>query len=168
MSDHPVRPALYQKILVPMDGSPKAEEALNQAVQLASAFQSEVHLLLAYSFGSALFLDNSEDGLPVDLRKLKEHQRKHVEKYLEKQKENVRTSEAGANLSLVHAAVPDDPREAICQYATDHQIDLIVMNSRGSSSWTKWLVGSIAEQVLRTAPCPVLILRDPIVDSPDS
>ena len=125
MSDHPARPALYKKILVPMDGSPKAEEALNQAVQLASAFQSEVHLLLAYSFGSALFLDNSEDGLPVDLRKLKEHQRKHVEKYLEKQKEKINASPASASLSVIQAAIPDDPREAICQYAVENQIDLI-------------------------------------------
>ncbi len=170
MSEHPVsahpKGALYKKILVPMDGSPRSEEALDQAVQLASAFESELHLLLAYSFGTALFLDKSEDGLPVDMRKLKEHQRKHVEKYLQQQQERVQATDA--NLSIVHAAVPDDPREAICAYAESNQMDLIVMNSRGSSGWVKWLVGSIAEQVLRTAPCPVLVLRDPMKEGSEA
>lgn len=55
----------------------------------------------------------------------------------------------------------DDPAGAIVKYAGTHAIDLIVMGTHGRSAVAQILVGSVAEKVVRTAPCPVLTVRHP-------
>lgn len=52
-----------------------------------------------------------------------------------------------------------DPGRAICNYALDHSADLIVVPSHGRSGFTRLLLGSVAERIVRHAPCPVLVLR---------
>jgi nucleotide-binding universal stress UspA family protein len=64
------------------------------------------------------------------------------------------------------AAVPvirkgDAPAEEIIDYARDHAIDLIVMGTHGRPGVAHLLMGSVAERVVRGAPCPVLTLRNP-------
>ncbi|MGC4084318.1 MAG: universal stress protein [Vicinamibacterales bacterium] len=66
----------------------------------------------------------------------------------------------------------DAPAEEIVKYAQAEQIDLIVMGTHGRPGVAHFLVGSVAEKVVRTAPCPVLTLRHPerefvIADSPE-
>jgi nucleotide-binding universal stress UspA family protein len=51
--------------------------------------------------------------------------------------------------------------ETIVQYASDHAIDLIVMGTHGRRGVDHLLMGSVAERVVRTAPCPVLTVRHP-------
>ena len=51
--------------------------------------------------------------------------------------------------------------ETIVQYAKDHAIDLIVMGTHGRRALEHLLMGSVAERVVRTAPCPVLTVRHP-------
>ena len=55
----------------------------------------------------------------------------------------------------------DDPAGAIVKYAGAHGIDLIVMGTHGRGVVAQILVGSVAEKVVRTAPCPVLTVRHP-------
>jgi nucleotide-binding universal stress UspA family protein len=66
---------------------------------------------------------------------------------------------------LLHAAVSVDvsdvPAEAIVRYAMDSAIDLIVMGTHGRQGARRLLLGSIAERIVRTAPCPVLTVRHP-------
>jgi nucleotide-binding universal stress UspA family protein len=57
--------------------------------------------------------------------------------------------------------VSDSPATAIVEYARDEAIDLIVMGTQGRSTMSQILVGSVAERVVRTAPCPVLTVRHP-------
>jgi len=54
-----------------------------------------------------------------------------------------------------------DPGRAICNYAHDHGAELIVVPSHGRSGFTRLLLGSVAERIVRHAPCPVLVLRTP-------
>lgn len=56
-------------------------------------------------------------------------------------------------------------REEICRVASEQKCDLIVMASHGHSGLRRWMVGSVAEGVIRTAPCPVLLLRCPAPES---
>ena len=51
------------------------------------------------------------------------------------------------------------PSKEIVQYATDHEIDMIVVGAHGQSGLTHFLIGSVAESVVRHAPCPVLTVR---------
>jgi nucleotide-binding universal stress UspA family protein len=53
------------------------------------------------------------------------------------------------------------PATAIMDYATDASIDVIVMGTHGRSPVARWLMGSVAERVVRSAPCPVLVVRQP-------
>jgi nucleotide-binding universal stress UspA family protein len=53
------------------------------------------------------------------------------------------------------------PAQSIVDYARDNQIDLIVMGTHGRGGAPAFLIGSVAERVVRTAPCPVLTVRHP-------
>jgi len=53
------------------------------------------------------------------------------------------------------------PAETIVNYAKEHPIDLVVMGTHGRKALAHLLMGSVAERVVRTAPCPVLTVRHP-------
>jgi nucleotide-binding universal stress UspA family protein len=53
------------------------------------------------------------------------------------------------------------PAAAIVEYATGHDIDLLVLGTHGRGALSHLLMGSVAERVVRMAPCPVLTVRDP-------
>ncbi len=53
------------------------------------------------------------------------------------------------------------PATAIMDYATENAIDIIVMGTYGRGRVARWLLGSVAERVVRSAPCPVLVVRQP-------
>jgi nucleotide-binding universal stress UspA family protein len=84
--------------------------------------------------------------------------------------------EARARLAQLHPADPDvktdhrllegDPTEQILKAARDANADVIVMGTHGSSGLMRLLVGSVAESVMRKAPCPVLTVRGPFRLSP--
>lgn len=57
---------------------------------------------------------------------------------------------------VVIASTPGDPAEEIVRYAAGHGIDLIVLGTHGRTGLSRALLGSVAERVIRTAPCPVL------------
>ena len=147
---------LYRKILLPLDGTPRSEVALPVACEFALRFGAELHLLVAYDISSALLV-GQEESLPADLTKLKEHQRRRVESYLQHKAEEIRAR----GIAVHTVAKGEDAREAICQYAALQEIDVVIMHSGGRSGWMRFLTGSVAEEVLRHAPCPVLILRQP-------
>jgi universal stress protein A len=53
------------------------------------------------------------------------------------------------------------PASAIVAFAREHAIDLIVMGTHGRGAMLRMMLGSVAEHVVRTAPCPVMVVRDP-------
>lgn len=60
------------------------------------------------------------------------------------------------------AALTDhSPASAIIDYAAENAIDVIVMGTHGRGRVGRWLLGSVADRVVRTAPCPVLVVRQP-------
>jgi nucleotide-binding universal stress UspA family protein len=85
--------------------------------------------------------------------------------------------DAQAQLARMHPADPDvaveyhvrdgDPTAQILKIATDDAVDVIVMGTHGTSGLTRLLVGSVAESVMRKAPCPVLTVRGQFRLSPD-
>jgi nucleotide-binding universal stress UspA family protein len=63
--------------------------------------------------------------------------------------------------AVVVVRTSDDPAEEIVRYAQEHNIDLIVLGTHGRSGVSHLLAGSVAERVVRTAACPVLIIKHP-------
>jgi nucleotide-binding universal stress UspA family protein len=74
-------------------------------------------------------------------------------------------ADAIADLENTHTEVieSDDIAETLCEYAKDRGVDLIVAGNQGISGIVRVLMGSVAEEIVRHAPCAVLIVR---VDEP--
>jgi nucleotide-binding universal stress UspA family protein len=135
-----------ERILVPTDLSALADRAVKYAHGLAEKCNAELHVLhvtanldeLAQGMGGVVEPAGSDGG----------------DRWLGEllgEKGNIRRVEA--------VRLGGDPAEAIVQYAKKHAVDLIVMASHGRTGLRHLLFGSVAEQLLRTAPCPVLVIR---------
>jgi len=61
--------------------------------------------------------------------------------------------------------VEGEPAQALIEFMEDHPIDLVVMGSHGRTGLDRLVMGSVAEQVVRKAPCPVLIVKQPVPDT---
>jgi len=141
---------MYKRILLTLDGSELAEQALPYAIAHAEHFQAELILLRVFK-PLAKDLD-----LPVALvRSAEEITRKLVREYLEQVAAGVR--EIGIPVSVV--TVDGSPHEEIVRFAEVEQVDLIVICTRGQSGLSRWLMGSVADRVSRGVNVPVLLVR---------
>jgi nucleotide-binding universal stress UspA family protein len=141
-----------RQILVPTDFSTHAEKALEAAMSLAQRFHAKVHLFHAYHLPVTVATPEHV-VIPRDFwTSVREAASKKLAGLVEK----VRGEglEAEAHLTEMAAA------PAITEIAEQLGVDLIVMGTRGNTGIKHVLLGSVAERTLRTAPCPVLTLKD--------
>ncbi|MBI4886302.1 MAG: universal stress protein [Acidobacteria bacterium] len=136
---------MFTRILVPTDFSAPSDGALEHARGLAAAFGGMVHLLHV--------LPN------VFLRPVVDDPRGLETAAEEQLEERLTADERRRFLVLVALARSDEPADEIVRYARMHDMDAIVMGTHGRSGMSHALMGSIAEKVMRTAPCPVLTAR---------
>lgn len=146
---------MYKRILVPLDGSDRAEQALETAAELALKFGAEVLLLRALTLSLQAFVAAPGIPVPVYQGEMLDAERAEIEKYLAHQAEALRSR--GVTVSLVVGE--DVAAAAILDAAEDARADLIVMSTHGRTGLARWTYGSVAEKVLRHAPCPVLVVR---------
>jgi nucleotide-binding universal stress UspA family protein len=146
----------FETILVPVDFSEHSKEALDTAVQLARLFGSTIHLLHCYHIQTAGISPYGivlPSGYYEDIREAAE---KRLNDWHEK------VSGEGVKVESILSA--DSPSLAINLAAAEIQANLIVMGTRGLSGLKHAMLGSIAERVVRLAPCPVLTVKDPEAD----
>lgn len=143
----------YKKIMVPLDGSTLAAQALPHALALVELHQAE--LILFRVVQEAHFVEEfvTEGKIQVDQRQ--EHWLNEATTAL---------GELAADLKLRQLKVTPVvevglPAEAIIDYARQHEVSLIVMSTHGRTGLARWVYGSVADKVLRGAPCPVLLVR---------
>jgi len=154
-----VEVAMFQnrKILVPLDGSELAERALEPALALAGAVQSDV-LLLRVVIGREPLPESmtpTGDQAKAALEAATSREMAEAEAYLQK----IYTTHNNQHLFLDVQTTDGDIGDAIVSYADNQGVDLIVMSSHGRSGLGRWLHGSVAEKVLRGADCATLIIR---------
>lgn len=137
------------KILVPLDGSAVAEQALDSAVEQARGRDAELILLHSLSFPKDLMW---LDKLPWP-REWPELVRGEAEEYLLQEalrlqdKVRVRTRlEVGK------------PQQTILDVAREEQVAMIVMATHGRTGAALWLLGGVAHKIVQRAPCPVLLV----------
>lgn len=141
------------RILCPTDFSEFSNQAIAYACELAEKFNAELHLLNVLQGYDAVAPGVGEtfapftDWLP-ELRKQSEEQLAKLPgpEWVSKVKVH-RTTRVGA------------PIDEIAKYAKEHSIDLIVQGTHGRRGIKHMLLGSVAENVVRYAPCPVLTVR---------
>jgi nucleotide-binding universal stress UspA family protein len=144
---------MFKRILVPMDFSPPSEAALEYARSVAARYGASLHLLHVAddpyrAFYSAEAFVPAIEGLRDEI--LTETTRCLTER--------LRPSDV-AELGATAEAIVGTPAGSIVEYASGNDIDLIVMGTHGRGGMAHLLMGSVAERVVRTAPCPVLTVR---------
>lgn len=131
----------WRRILVPLDGSPTSAAILPSAARIARATGAE--LVLFHAAG------HETDETAADAI----HTRAEARELLER---------AAAGLSRVKVRVEvafGDPTSKILRVVKKERPDLVAMSSRGRSGLSRWILGSVAEQVLRSCSCPVFVYR---------
>lgn len=141
-------------ILCPTDFSEFSDHAIRYACELAEKFQAEVHLLnvlqdyAAVAPGTGDMFVPFTDWLP-ELRKQSQEQ-------LAKQP----APEYAAKVHIHRTTRVGAPVDEILKYAKEHSIDLIVQGTHGRRGVKHMLLGSVAENIVRYATCPVLTVRN--------
>ena len=150
---------MFQRILVPLDGSQRAEQAIPLAVRLARASGGS---LLFLRIVPPLLMTGMAPYPPValtylqNLQSLEEQQWASAQAYLEKSME----ASEFAGLDM-HAAVHvGPPASVILQVVQEQSIDLVVLCSHGFTGIKRWALGSVAQKVVRHSPVPVFLLRE--------
>jgi nucleotide-binding universal stress UspA family protein len=139
---------VFNKILVPLDGSELAGKVIPQAEDLAKSFSAQLVLMTVGSAVEGEVGESSQASLGEALA------RQPAVKYLEKTAAALQAK--GLNATWVFRQ--GTPAQEIIAYAAEHQMDLIVMASHGAGE-IAWLLGSVAQRVIRYAPAPVLLVR---------
>jgi nucleotide-binding universal stress UspA family protein len=142
---------MYRKILVPLDGSPLAEKALDHAVKLAKVFDSEIILFQVVHFMPIYGSPELVAPLIVD-----EKQKEYAERYMARL-----CKEMEAKGLKVRSFVKTGQQVAveIIDFSKESGVDLIIMCTRGRSGISRWVLGSTAHKVLIRAETPILLLR---------
>lgn len=142
---------MFQRIVVPLDGSKRAESALPVAAALARASLGSV-LLLQVTAPEALAGISTEGSLVAP--DVFEAERSGVTEYLEQ----LASREIFKDVQTSVRVVEGMAAEAILETSAALPTDLIVMSSRGRSGLARWLLGSVAQKVARHSAVPVLIV----------
>jgi nucleotide-binding universal stress UspA family protein len=142
-------------ILVPIDFEQTSEHALGYARDLAGKLGADLHVLHVVNdlFALSAGTEGTLTEMPQLQKRIEENARERIGDLIT---EEHRT--AGVKAVIVTSSMPAN---AIVTYARDNRIDLIVMGSHGRGAAPASMIGSVAERVVRTAPCPVLTLRNP-------
>jgi nucleotide-binding universal stress UspA family protein len=138
-------------ILVPVDFSNCSREGLRYAIAFATEFGAKIILVHATYLG---YVYSSEGTAIYDIPSLQKAARQTAER---KMRELVRSVNFGA-VKYQTAFTDGSPVIDICAFAKDHDVDLIITSTHGFTGFTHILIGSIAEQVVRHAPCSVLVV----------
>jgi len=144
---------MYQRILVPIDGSPTSERALKEALKIAD---KNSMLRLIYAVEQTYPLD-AEGFAFIDYAALKEAVRSTGERALAQAENLVESS--GMNVETALLENPGNAATLIDDEAMNWKADLIVIGTHGRSGLSRLLLGSVAEQVARGVTIPVLLVR---------
>ena len=139
---------MYERILVPTDGSSGVERAVEHAVDLARTYGAELHVLNVVNIASLSAGVNSEAVV------------ENLEDQGEELTYRVAEQATDAGVEDVTCEVTHGiPHQAILDYAEEEDVDLVVMGTHGRTGLEHYLLGSVTEKVVRTSDVPVLTVR---------
>jgi len=135
-----------KKILYPTDFSSYSNQAYFHAIALAEKHNASLTVLFVYN-PDTIITPGSQGDEVADRR------------YWQGQLEQIRPLDT--RIPVTHVLLEGDPASEIVRYGRDAGIDLIVMGTHGRTGVERLLMGSVAEKVLRDAPCSVLVVKLP-------
>lgn len=143
---------MYNKILVPTDGSEHAVRAEEEAIYIAEKTGAEL-------IGLSTVENNFVNGLPLNdevyelNNLLKENTKNNVDNFEEL------VHEKASSVSVRSIIKEGTPANAILETAEEEDVDLIVIGSSGKSGLDRFLMGSVADKVSKSAKCSVLVVH---------
>ena len=142
---------MYKKILLPTDGSKFAEKAEKHALFLAEASGAEIVALSVVETSFSI-------GLPSDdtIFQINQLLKKETEKNLQKVKKM--KDETNSDVKITLKVDEGSPAEVILETIEKENIDLVVMGSSGKTGFDRFIMGSVAEKVVKAAECSVLVV----------
>jgi nucleotide-binding universal stress UspA family protein len=155
---------MFEKILVPLDGSDHSVRALEKAVQIARKFSGKVTLIYAYSVSmQPIILPEpttlSSPTIPIltaaEISRVVEAARTTGERILKDGEVRAKTEGVAVKAMLVEGHAVQE----IVRTAKEDNFDLIVMGARGVSHIRSLLLGSVSDGVIHHALCPVLVVK---------
>ncbi len=148
---------MYNKILVPLDGSGLAECVLPHVESIAKGCNasSVIFLRVVEPFymptgGEYTFTDRQ-------IGEIESERKKEAKDYLDQLVGRTKYEGAKVKAEIIKGRTA----EAIAEYATKNQADLIIIATHGRSGVSRWVWGSVADRILRSACVPVLMVRAP-------
>ena len=141
---------MYKRILLPLDRSAISEQAVPHALAQARRFGSELILLRVLES-----LTNVRGLSDKDLEEMSAFSLQRAQEYLDDLVGRTDCEE----VTVRGVTVEGRPHEKILQYAEENDVDLIVICTRGRSGFSRWLMGSVADRVVRGAKVPALLVR---------
>ena len=147
---------MYKKIMVPLDGSELAECVFPHVEAFIKGFNpSDVFLVRVVEPEKPY---QGEYGIATQMLEKRELETKSLAKdYLEKIVNRLKHEGTALHAEVLAGRVP----EILSKYALENDIDLILIATHGRSGVTRWVRGSVADKVLRSANVPVLMVRAP-------
>ncbi|HEV2970978.1 MAG TPA: universal stress protein [Pirellulales bacterium] len=146
-----------KNVLVPTDFSEPSDVALRYGKAFAESFQAALHLIHVLDESALVYPWTSPDGTPIALGAARSEMENMVKDRLSKILSDAEREKYSARVSTLCGS----PFMEIVAYAKAQSIDLIVMGTHGRGPIAHMLMGSVAEKVVRKAPCPVLTVRHP-------
>ena len=151
---------MYRSLLVPLDGSPFAEQALPMALSLARRAGASVNVVLVHVPFTAAYADSISPGTCEAEASALEQQRAYLDGIVKRL--------AGLSSTPVTAALLEGQvvAETLNAHATATGADLLVMTTHGRGPLSRFWLGSVADELVRRAMTPILLVR-PHEKSPD-
>ncbi|MCL5057980.1 MAG: universal stress protein [Actinobacteria bacterium] len=145
---------MYKKVLVPLDGSIRANVAAEHAMELAKTMNAEVMFLHVIP-ALPPYVNSYSDRLGGAYQQINDELETTGREIMDKARKEYENS----GVSLEVKVIWGNPAMEICRESKEGRFDLIIMGSRGLGEIKGYLMGSISNRVVRHASCPVLIVR---------
>ena len=137
---------MFDTIVIATDGSESVGRAVDVALDLAERFDAAVHALYVVDSGE---VDSTPDAVREDMRHALQ----------ERGGEAIVGVQKRAERSVTAVVREGRPANEIAEYAREIDADLVATGTRGRHGENRFLIGSVAERVVRTCPTPVLTVR---------
>ncbi|MEM2118705.1 MAG: universal stress protein [Candidatus Bathyarchaeia archaeon] len=155
---------MFEKILVPIDGSENSLKALEKATQIAKKFGGKITLLHVYSAATQPLIIPEPTGLsshvipimtPTEISKIAEAAKQAGNRILDDGENRVKAAEVEVEKMLVEGHAVHE----IVKIAKEGNYDLIILGARGISHIKEMFLGSVTDGVIHHATCPVLVIK---------
>ncbi len=145
-----------QRVLFPTDFSELSLQAMKYARNFAETFKAELHVINVVDEAALYWTAVAPNSVPIgpSIDELTDIAENEMQKF-------VQAHLADLKAPMVTEVLTGRPFMEIIKYARDHAIELIVIGTHGRSGLHHVLLGSVAEKIVRKAPCPVLTIRHP-------